>query len=190
MPGCPLPIWIQWLQALAVPVIAAVGAWIALQQMHLARVKLQHDTYDRKYGVFVAVRSLLIVVSGLKRAPYVEDMGAFINEIWAAPFLFDDKLVTYLGEIERRVNRARGLNDIVIMNDLSSDTDKAKASKELKEHILWLSEQSDIVTEKFRPSLELRKQHNHIFSWLHARPRDERRAGSAADSANDTKKSR
>jgi hypothetical protein len=80
MSGCPLPVWIEWLQALAVPVIACVGAWIALQQMRLARVKLQHDTYDRKHTVFVAVRSLLTVVAGLKRAPSLEDMRAFIIE--------------------------------------------------------------------------------------------------------------
>jgi hypothetical protein len=162
MSGCPLPIWIQWLQALAVPVIAAVGVWIALQQMHLARVKLQHDTYDRKYGVFVAVRSVLTVVAGLKRAPHLEDMRDFINEIGAAPFLFDDdKLVRYLEEVERRVYRANGLNDIIIMSTLS-DGDKVNASKELEEHILWLSEQSNIITEKFRRSLELRKRHCHI----------------------------
>jgi len=28
-----LPLWVQALQALAVPVIAAVGAWVAVQQM-------------------------------------------------------------------------------------------------------------------------------------------------------------
>jgi len=54
-----MPLWVQVLQALAVPVIAAVGAWIALQQMYIARVKLQHDLYDRRYAVFEAVRRFL-----------------------------------------------------------------------------------------------------------------------------------
>ena len=108
-----LPLWVQYGQALGPPLLAAViggvGAWIALQQMHLTRVKLQHDTYNRKYAVFEAVRWLLTVVAGLKRAPYLEDMRAFINVIGAASFLFDDKLVAYLKEIERRVYRANGL---------------------------------------------------------------------------------
>ena len=168
MPQGQLPLWVQYGQALGPPLLAAVigglGAWIALQQMHLARVKLQHETYDRKYAVFVAVRSLLTVVAGLKRAPYLEDMRAFINEIGAASFLFDDKLVEYLKEIERRVYRANGLNDM--MNHFSDD-DKPHASSELEEHILWLGQQSNVVIEKFRPSLELRKQHSRIFSWLH-----------------------
>jgi len=162
--GSPLPVWIEWLQALAVPVVAGVGAWIALQQMHLARVKLQHDTYDRKYAVFQTVRWLLIVVAGLKRAPTLEDMRGFINEMAAAPFLFDNQLVKYLTEIERHVSRANGLHDIIITNDLSTDEQKASASRELDEHISWLSEQSHVVTEKFRPALELRKQRSRIFS--------------------------
>lgn len=59
MGGSSLPVWVQVLQALAVPVIAGVGAWIALQQMYLARVKLQHDLFDRRYAVFQAVRRFL-----------------------------------------------------------------------------------------------------------------------------------
>jgi hypothetical protein len=162
-----LPLWLQYGQALGAPllagVIGCVGAWIALQQVHLARVKLQHDTYDRKYAVFVAVRWVLTVVAGLKRAPNLEDMHGFINEIGAASFLFDDKLVVYLNEIERRVYRANGLNEM--MNHFADD-DKAAASTELEEHILWLGEQSQVITEKFRPSLELRKQRSRIFPWV------------------------
>jgi hypothetical protein len=59
MSSSSLPLWVQVLQALAVPVIAAVGAWVALQQMHIARTKLQHDLYDRRYAVFQAVRRFL-----------------------------------------------------------------------------------------------------------------------------------
>ena len=61
------------------------------------------------------------------------DMRDFINEIGAASFLFDDKLVAYLNEIESRVHRAHGLNEM--MNNSPEDS-KAAASKELAEHIL------------------------------------------------------
>jgi hypothetical protein len=162
-----LPLWLQYGQALGTPllagVIGCVGTWIALQQMHLARVKLQHDTYDRKYAVFVAVRWVLTVVAGLKRAPNLEDMHGFINEIGAAAFLFDDKLVIYLNEIESRVHRAHGLHEM--MSNFADDF-KPAASKELEEHIFWLGEQSGVITEKFRPSLELRKPRSRIFPWL------------------------
>jgi hypothetical protein len=162
-----LPLWLQYGQALGPPLLAAVigsvGAWIALQQMHLARIKLQHDTYDRKYAVFAAVHWLLTGISAFKRAPNLVDMRDFINEIGAASFLFDDKLVVYLNEIESRVHRAHGLNEM--MNNFPDDS-KAAASRELAEHILWLGEQSGVITEKFRPSLGLRKPRSRIFPWL------------------------
>jgi hypothetical protein len=165
-----LPLSVQYAQALGAPLIAVViggfGAWIAFQQMRLARIKVRHDTYDRKYAVFLAVRWVLIVVAGLKRAPTLEDMRDFITEMAAAPFLFDDQLVDYLKEIEAHVDRAQGLHDIIITNDASTAEDKAKASRELEGHISWLSEQSAVVTEKFRPALELRTQHtSRIIFW-------------------------
>ena len=165
-----LPVWVQYAQALGAPVLAVIiggfGAWIAFQQMRLAGIKVQHDTYDRKYAVFLAVRWVLTVVSGLKRAPTLEDMRHFINQMAAAPFLFDVHLVEYLKEIEVHVFRANGLQDITIGNDLSTDEDKATASREFDGHISWLSEQSDIVTEKFAPSLKLRNEHSRTFSRL------------------------
>jgi hypothetical protein len=39
--------------------IAAVGARPSAQQMRIARIKLQHDLYDRRYAVFQAVRRFL-----------------------------------------------------------------------------------------------------------------------------------
>src|ERR1700738_1249469 len=106
------------------------GGGSALQQMRVARVKLQHDTYDRKYAVFAAVHWLLTGISAFKRAPNLVDMRDFINEIGAASFLLDDKLVVYLNEIESRVHRAHGLNEM--MKNFPEDS-KAAASKELAE---------------------------------------------------------
>lgn len=165
-----LPVWVQYAQALGAPALAVIiggfGTWIAFQQMRLAGIKVQHDTYDRKYAVFLAVRWVLTVVAGLKRAPTLEDMRDFINQMAAAPFLFDAQIVEYLKDIETHVFRANGLQDMIIGNDLSTDEDKASASRELEGHISWLSEQSDVVTEKFAPSLKLGTQHSRIFSRL------------------------
>jgi hypothetical protein len=98
--------------------------------------------------VFLAVRWDLTVVAGLKRAPTLEDMRDFINQMAAARFLFDEQLVEYLKEIEAHIFRAHCLQELIIGNNLSTDEDKATASIELEGHISWLSEQSDIVTEK------------------------------------------
>jgi hypothetical protein len=42
MGTCPLPGWVQMLHALTVPLIAAIGAWVAVQQMRIARIN--HNT--------------------------------------------------------------------------------------------------------------------------------------------------
>jgi hypothetical protein len=53
-----LPPWVSYLQALGVPiiaaVIAAVGTWIAARQMLIANDKLQLDAFDRQYVKRVA----------------------------------------------------------------------------------------------------------------------------------------
>jgi hypothetical protein len=54
-----IPWWLQDLQTFALIAIPAVGACLAWQQVQIARVKLQHDLYDRRYRVFEATRKLL-----------------------------------------------------------------------------------------------------------------------------------
>jgi hypothetical protein len=54
-----LPVWIQYIQAGAVILIPIIGAFIANQQVKIARVKLQHDLYERRFEVFQAARKLL-----------------------------------------------------------------------------------------------------------------------------------
>ena len=91
-----LPEWAQMLllvlQALAVPVIAAAGVWIARQQMHIARVKLQHDLYDRRYAILQAVHSMLSEVI-TSRIASVETYQAFVIGTSNARFLLGDALV-------------------------------------------------------------------------------------------------
>jgi hypothetical protein len=61
-----LPLWVQYAQALGAPslavVVAAVGAWLAWQQVRIARVRLQHDLYDRRFKIFQAARNFLAEV--------------------------------------------------------------------------------------------------------------------------------
>src|SRR5262245_41452405 len=107
MSACPLPLWIQWLQALAVPVIAAVGAWIALQQM-LARVKLRHDLYERRFAVYQAARKFLAEV--LTYAAVADDaLRAYVVGTSDSVFLFNDEISTYLEQIRNTAGRLRAV---------------------------------------------------------------------------------
>ena len=114
-----LPMWVQICQALAVPVIAAVGAWIALQQTHLARVKLQHDLYDRRYAVFNSARMLLEEVVTNKLAS-ADTFNSFVIGTLNSPFLFDDELAAYLAELRKRAALQRSIT--VVIPDLDSWT--------------------------------------------------------------------
>jgi hypothetical protein len=89
----PLPIWVQYVQALGLPifsaVLALVGGWIGWQQMQVASVRLHLDLYERRYRVFEALRELI------RHAAYqtdldVEAVRAHAFTAGQAGFVFDD----------------------------------------------------------------------------------------------------
>jgi hypothetical protein len=47
----------RWVQPLSLVIIAAVGDFIAWQQLDISRVKSRHDLYDRRYPVFQVARA-------------------------------------------------------------------------------------------------------------------------------------
>ncbi len=155
-----LPVWAQILllvmQALAVPVIAAVGAWVAIQQMRIARVKLQHDLYDRRYAVFQAARTLLAEVITSRDASD-EAFRAFSIGTADAAFLFDDSLSTYLKAIHDRAAKLHSISQV--LPTLPVGDEKASAVRVSGEHFLWLNDQIAVLTGKFRPFLRLDNGH-------------------------------
>jgi hypothetical protein len=54
-----LPLWLQYLQAVALVLIPIIGAWIAWQQVRIARAKLHFDLYKKRFAVFEAARRLI-----------------------------------------------------------------------------------------------------------------------------------
>jgi hypothetical protein len=150
-----LPLWVQALQALAVPVIAAVGAWVAVQQMVIARVKLQHDLYDRRYAVFDAVRTFLNEAVG-SRVVSPETFRTFALGTADAEFLFDDALAGYLREMREHASKAQAI--YITMQQMEPGDQKAAASSAASEHTMWLINQIDGLAAKFRPFLMLEKR--------------------------------
>jgi len=160
----PLPSWVQILQALAVPLIAAVGAWIAIQQMRIARIKLQHDLYDRRYAVFQAVRRFLdaTVVSLVVSS---DILRAFVIGAADAEFLFPDELAAYLGEMSRPARTAQSI--YTTMQSLPEGSpERAKATLAANEQTRWLVEQIDGLTARFRDVLKLDKHSRARLGWL------------------------
>jgi hypothetical protein len=153
-----LPLWVQILQALAVPVIAAVGAWVALQQMHIARVKLQHGLYDRRYAVFQSVRSLLNEVN-INKIVSPETFQSFVIGTTDAPFLFDDGLAEYLKEISHHARSLQSLQSInLVMESMPAGDQKTAALRKAGDHLQWLLQKIDVLAAKFQPFLQLDKR--------------------------------
>jgi hypothetical protein len=150
-----LPLWVKALQALAVPVIAAVGAWVAVQQMVIARVKLQHDLYDRRYAVFDAVRAFL---DEAIRSQIVspETFRMFALKTADAEFLFDDGLAAYLREMREHASKAQAI--YITMQQIGPGDQKAAAFSAASEHTMWLINQIDGLAARFRPFLMLQKR--------------------------------
>ncbi|HEY2709811.1 MAG TPA: hypothetical protein VGI95_17305 [Caulobacteraceae bacterium] len=140
------------LQSIGVLAIAAIGAWIAFQQMQMAAVKLQHDLYDRRYRVFEAARKLLAEVTASTRATD-ETMRAFLIGTGDAIFLFDDSITAYLEEM--RLHAAKVTSIGIALETLPVGDERGRAAEVRAQHIMWLVEQATGLPAKFKPALQL-----------------------------------
>jgi hypothetical protein len=150
------PLSLQYLQAGALIAIPAVGAWLAWQQVQIARVKLQHDLYDRRYRVFDATRRILANVCA-KGHISNEDQRTFTIDTGDAIFLFDDDFAKYLGEeVKRHVTALLPVN--LVLDDIYVEERRAEIVSEKLGHLKWLNEQLTGLADKIKPFLKLDKR--------------------------------
>jgi hypothetical protein len=149
-----IPWWLQYLQAFALVAIPAIGVWLAWQQVQIARAKLQHDLYDRRYRVFDTTRKLLSEIV-IHQNPSHEDLREFVRGIGDATFLFDTDLTRYLADLQRRALDMYSIHELMNMSPL--DAQREFSIRE-SENFLWLVEQLDTVVDKFKPFLQLDKK--------------------------------
>jgi hypothetical protein len=149
------------LQTIAVIAIPLVGAWLAWQQVQIARVKLQHDLFERRYNVFAAARRLLAQIDTHRR-PSDEDLRAFMLGTSDAVFLFDDDLAGYLIEMGLRARKLQTLEKLLetqpnIPPTIPIGPGRAQSVNEAEEHFSWFVAQLNDLVEKFKPFLKLEK---------------------------------
>jgi hypothetical protein len=92
------------MKGLGIPLLAvAVSVAVAVfsrWQVRIAREKLRHDLYDRRFAIYMAFHELLVAVSD---KPDKEDLDPELrkaNAAWAhSPFLLDSQLGNYLKEL-------------------------------------------------------------------------------------------
>lgn len=83
----------------------------------------------------------------------VRDLHAFLVGTIDAQFLLNDEIVLYLREIANRASKLHALK--AASNPQSPGPDKAALIKKHYEKLNWISEQIDVLANRFRPFLQL-----------------------------------
>jgi hypothetical protein len=154
-----LPLWVSYLQALAVPILAVVvaffGVLIASSQARIARDKFQSDEffrqYDRRVRVFEATREFLasVFLGGITE----DSIRVFGLTALDAQFLFDAAMYQYLRELHQR---------IAAWHFAKSQMEHAAAAEQAEfrrisdEQMQWIIQQGDEATgfaTRFAPFL-------------------------------------
>lgn len=99
-----LPDLIVWLQALSVPCLGALAAWIAFQQWRTAERKVQLDLFDRRFAIYDAARQALhpIIRSGGAK---VGDILEFRNATDKAFLLFGPEVVREIEDVAKAIGK-------------------------------------------------------------------------------------
>ena len=153
-----LPLWVQYVQALGIPVagalIAAVSVYIAYQQSQIARQKLDHDRYDHRFHVFAAARQLLSEAV-TKDAISDDVLKQFYIGTTDAPFHFRNDIVDYLKTIETHASSVN-IRQQALANNIELAS-REVMEKEVAKDLYWLQQeiQSGRLTEKFRMYMAL-----------------------------------
>jgi hypothetical protein len=143
-----------WLPQVALAIIALCGCWIATQQMLIARQKLNHDLFDRRFKVFLATRDYMAAVLGRDK-DVICRAATYHIAIAPAPFLFNADITDFVQEVEKRGNAA-----IISSASLTRTTTYEKRHEHattLSQSLDWLQQEvdNDKLTQRFQSDLNL-----------------------------------
>jgi hypothetical protein len=130
------------LTILSTSLIGFFGAFIAYQQWRVAEIRLRHDTYERKFKIYEAAKTLLVVFQYNGKLT-VEDYLTYLRGITDAEFIYDDPDVTeYLQTLREQANELIRLQE-------------QKAADQSAEVGQWFLKQFGVLRSKFHPSMRL-----------------------------------
>lgn len=133
--------WAQVFSAAFTAVIALVTTTILVQQHLLARRKLRHELYDRRFAVYNALMGFLSLVIEGGGQISVEALYKFKADTNQAFFLFDRDVREYLDEVYGRAVELRR---------------KQKKAEEDSDDLKWFGGQFDKSRGKFAKYLMLK----------------------------------
>src|SRR6266536_2186582 len=133
--------------------VALFAAWIALQQYRVARNKLKLDLFEKRFSVFAGTRKFLSLQ--LQKGDVALDDLFYRASIAEADFLFEEDLVKYLWEIDRR---ALGLHTTTeTMKPLPVGDERSRLGQRWSDEIGWLNGQLPELKKQFGPYMSFRK---------------------------------
>ena len=132
----PNPHWTAYLTALALPVIAVIGAWIAFRQSQIARNKLKLDLFDKRMGVYQAVREGLSSAATHGKLTHEEEVKYLIGTR-PAQWLFGPEVFTYLDETLWHKIVDLGLHN-AMSEGRTNDNERVKHIHARAETMKWL----------------------------------------------------
>src|SRR5580658_1146849 len=115
-----LPLWLEYLKAVAVVLIPFVGAWIAWQQVRIARAKLHFDLYEKRFAVFEAARKLIVEAIAASNVSQ-SSLSTYTLGTADALFLLSDELEKYLVEIRSHAVRLSTMQHVVDSHPVGSE---------------------------------------------------------------------
>jgi hypothetical protein len=134
-------------------VVAIVGAVIAWGQFSLARMRMQHDLYDRRYKLFDGARTLVAEILMEGRSTNKQIL-TYLRDTNDAIFLLDRSTVAYMKELEEQARRLAFLGTILATDD---HPNRDAAADEEAELLQWFTGQFEVLIDEFKPFLQLNK---------------------------------
>ena len=151
-----LPFWVQYVEVLGPSFIALVASlfvsYIAYRQWRTGQYRLRLDMFEKRYGVYEAIRSL-IGTAELHRQITSEDLSEFYHGIRGAEFLFYGATRKFIESIGNMTFRAR-------MARVALSKDHTRADRliaEEKDVLAFLRDQDAALEKTFSRYIDLSK---------------------------------
>lgn len=148
-----MPTWLQIVLGLSAPLIAAFTAFTGWQQWHLAKYKLKHDLFERRWKVYAAANDAAVTALRGNATERQDTFFTYLQQARNARFLFPSDVIPHLSQLGEQITELAQAQ-----RALKSAIDENQRS-EVRRRILdieeWLRDQPDRLVELFRPYLEL-----------------------------------
>ena len=130
--------------------VSVLVAYIAYLQHKVARDRLKHDLYERRFAVYKAAQRLLTEVFQDADINY-EKLIRYVADTQAAPFLFGEDIFEYLDKIRKKTIRL--LEASSVLTGLPIGEERSEAAKSRMQIVKELTDEIPNLIPKFSPYL-------------------------------------